>query len=346
MATVARVTLTCDMCGNAKDVKTRMFGLDGRAYEIDLCQKDGNALGRVASGYISKARKVTAKPGRRHGRRQHGGRPQVRAATSASGDGAKASAAGVQQQKGIYVYGILPADIEVAADMPGVGEHPGLLRAVRSDGLAALISEVDLFGPLGSPDDLRAHREILDDTAVELPVVPLPFGTILASEDAVAEELLAAHHDEFAAALDQLEGCAEFQVKGRYTKIAVLAEVSSKDKHAARLRDMIQGRDAHAARNAGLGPGQLINEATTARREQDTRALRQAMEKVCVASIAREPADDLDAVNVALLVAVDHEREVERVIEDLAREWEGRIDLQLLGPMAAYDFAGTAQPES
>jgi gas vesicle protein GvpL/GvpF len=114
------------------------------------------------------------------------------------------------------------------------------------------------------------------------------------------------HHDEFTAALDQLEGRAEFQVKGRYTKDA----------------------------------------ATAARRERDTRALRQAMEKVCVASIARGPADDLDAVNVALLVAVDHEREVERVIEDLAREWEGRINLQLLGPMAAYDFAGTAQPEA
>jgi hypothetical protein len=318
MATIARVTLTCDMCGNAKDVKTRTFGLDGRAYEIDLCQKDGNALGRVASGYISKARKVTAKPGHRHSRRQHGGRPHVRAATSASGDGAKASAAGVQQQKGIYVYGILPADIEVAAGMPGVGEYPGLLRAVRSDGLAALISEVDLSGPPGSPEDLRTYREILDDTAVEVPVLPLRFGTILASEDAVARELLLAHHDEFTAALDQLEGRAEFQVKRRYIKDAVPAEVSSEDKHGA----------------------------TTARREQDTRSLRQAVEKVCVASITREPADDLDAVNVALLVAADREREVERVIEDLAREWEGRIDLQLLGPMAAYDFAGTAQPES
>jgi hypothetical protein len=306
------------MCGNAKDVETRTFGLDGKAYEIDLCQKDGNALGRVASGYIAKARKVTAKPGRRHGRRQRGGRPRVRAATSASGDGAKARAAGVQQQKGIYVYGILPADIEVAAGMPGVGEHPGLLRAVRSDGLAALISEVDLSGPPGSPEDLRTYREILDDTAVEVPVLPLRFGTILASEDAVARELLLAHHDEFTAALDQLEGRAEFQVKGRYIKDAVPAEVSSEDKHGA----------------------------TTARREQDTRSLRQAVEKVCVASIAREPADDLDAVNVALLVAADREREVERVIEDLAREWEGRIDLQLLGPMAAYDFAGTAQPES
>ena len=49
----------------------------------------------------------------------------------------------MQQQKGIYVYGILPADIEVAVGIPGVGEHPGLLRDVRCDGLAALISEVD-----------------------------------------------------------------------------------------------------------------------------------------------------------------------------------------------------------
>jgi len=70
------------------------------------------------------------------------------------------------------------------------------------------------------------------------------------------------------------------------------------------------------------------------------------MERLCVASVVREPTHELDAVHVAFLVAVDEEREVERVIEDLAREWEGRIDVQLLGPMAAYNFAGTAQPES
>ena len=39
------------------------------------------------------------------------------------------------------------------------------------------------------------------------------------------------------------------------------------------------------------------------------------------------------------------EREVERVIENLAREWAGRIDVHLLGPMAAYDFVGPARPE-
>ena len=69
------------------------------------------------------------------------------------------------------------------------------------------------------------------------------------------------------------------------------------------------------------------------------------MEGVSVASVARKPADELDSVHVAFLVAIGKEREVERIIADLARQWQGRIDVQLLGPMAAYDFTGTAQPE-
>jgi Gas vesicle synthesis protein GvpL/GvpF/Lsr2 len=291
MATVTQVTLTCDVCGDAKDVKTWTFGLDGKAYKIDLCRKDGNALGRITARYVAKARKVTAGPGRR----RHGGRSRSRA------DGERQRK---RQKKGIYVYGILPADIEVAAGIPGVGEHPGLLRDVRLDGLAALISDVDLSGQLGSADDLRTYREILDDTAAEVPVLPMRFGTVLTSEDAVAEELLAASHDEFTAALDQLEGRAEFQVEGRYVEDAV------------------------------------PRETVAAMREEDTRALTQAMEGVCVASVVREPAHELDSVHVAFLVAADQEREVERVVKDLAREWEGRIDVQLLGPMAAYDFTG------
>jgi hypothetical protein len=307
MATVTEVNLTCDVCGGTNDVKTRTFGLDGQAYDIDLCRKDGNALGRVAARYIAKARKTTAK--RR--RRPQGGRPRAGAKTSRSTPAA--SAAGGPRQKAVYVYGILPADIEVAVGIPGVGEHPGLLREVHCDGLAALISEVDSSERLGSPDDLRTYREILDATAAEVPVLPLRFGTILPSEDAVAKDLLAARHGEFTAALDRLEGRTEFQVQGRYVK------------------DVVPGEDKQAVQD---------------RREEDTRALMQAMERLCVASVVREPARELDAVHVAFLVAADQEPGVERAIDELAHEWEGRIDVQLLGPMAAYDFAGTAQPES
>jgi hypothetical protein len=225
-------------------------------------------------------------------------RSQLQKARAVSKQAAKARS--MQQEKGIYVYGILPADIEVAGETQGVGEHPGPLGVVSSDGLAALISEVALPGRLGSPEDLRTYREILDSTAVEVPVVPLRFGTVFTGEASVTDELLAPRHDEFAAALEQLEGRAQFLVKGRY-----------------------------------------IEEARTARREEDARALQRAMEGISVDSVVREPAHEREAVHVAFLVDVDQEREVELVIEDLAREWAGRIEVRLLGPMAAYDFVMT-----
>ena len=209
-------------------------------------------------------------------------------------------ASGTEQERGIYVYGILPADIEVAGETQGVGEHPGPLGIVYSDGLAALISEVGLPARLGSPEDMRIHREILDSTAIDLPVVPLRFGTVFTGKDSVADELLAPRHDEFATALEQLEGRVQFIVKGHY-----------------------------------------VEETPTARREEDTRALQQAMNGISVDSVVREPAHERGAVHVAFLVDLDEEPEVERVIEDLAGEWEGRIEVRLLGPMAAYDFVMT-----
>jgi Gas vesicle synthesis protein GvpL/GvpF len=114
-----------------------------------------------------------------------------------------------EEEKGIYVYGILPADIELTTEMPGVGDPPGQVRVVRGDGLAALVSEVDVSRRLGSPEDLTAHKKILDASAAELPVLLLRFGAVLASEDAVAQGLLAAHHDKFADALKELGGRAQ-----------------------------------------------------------------------------------------------------------------------------------------
>jgi hypothetical protein len=69
------------------------------------------------------------------------------------------------------------------------------------------------------------------------------------------------------------------------------------------------------------------------------------MEGHCVASVVREPSHELDAAHVAFLVQTDKESEVEQVVEDLARDWEGRIEIRLLGPMAAYDFVGSVVPE-
>jgi hypothetical protein len=253
------------------------------------------------------------------------------------------SSTGAGQQTGYYVYGILPGDVELTEEIRGIADSEVTL--VRDGELAALVSEVELLGPLGTTEDLEAHKEILDSVAAGAPVLPLRFGAVVASEDAVVSELLEPHRDEFAAALEELEGRTEYVIKGQYAESALLEEILSEDSEAAQLREQIHGQDADATREERIRLGEIISNAVAAKREQDTEQLLSVMEEHVVASAVRDPTDELEAVNVAFLVEEDKADDLEQKVEDLEADWEGRVELRVLGPMAPYDFVGTAQED-
>jgi Gas vesicle synthesis protein GvpL/GvpF len=244
------------------------------------------------------------------------------------------------QQTGVYVYGIVPGDVKLNPGVHGVGDPPGEVRLVRSGDLAALISEVDITKPLGTPEDLQVHQEILDATVTDAPVLPSRFGAVLTNEEAVAAELLDANHDEFATALRQLEGRVEYIVRGRYAEQAILEEILSENSRAARLRDRIRGADPDATRELRIQLGEIVNNAVANKRQADTRLLVSAMKDHCVLSVARTATNELDAVYVAFLIEAGQAAELERVVRDFSDRWQGRVELHVRGPMAPYDFVG------
>ncbi|HET9080263.1 MAG TPA: GvpL/GvpF family gas vesicle protein [Trebonia sp.] len=247
-------------------------------------------------------------------------------------------------RSGVYVYGILPGDVEVEAGATGVGDPPGEVRVVRHRDLAALVSDVNLDRSLGRAEDLLVHEELLDASAADIPVLPLRFGAVLPNDDAVADELLSPHYDEFATALRQLEGHAEYVVKGRYVEHAILREVLAEQPAAAQLNETIRDADPDAARDQRMQLGEIINNAMDAKRQADTQALGDALSGRVEASVVRPPSHEFDAVYAAFLVANDKADALRQAVEQFADQWQGRIELRLLGPLAAYDFVGASAP--
>jgi hypothetical protein len=247
----------------------------------------------------------------------------------------QAAAAG----RGVYIYGIMPGDIEIEAGVAGVGEPPGEIRAVRHRDLAALVSDVRLDRPLGRPEDLIAHQEVLDASALEVPVLPIRFGSVVTDDEAVAGELLGPHHDEFAAELGRLEGTAEFVVRGRYRQDVILRDVLA-DPRAARLREQIRETDPDVTREQRIALGEIVSAAIDARRDADSRTLARELDRHVSAGVLRPPTHELDAVHGAFLVEADRADELRQAVDRLASDWRDQIELRLLGPLAAYDFVG------
>lgn len=243
-----------------------------------------------------------------------------------------------------YVYGVFPGDIKLDTELTGVGEPPGKVRIVRGGDIAALVSDVPADGSIGSARDLAAHKDILDASASAVPVLPMRFGAVLADDQAVADDLLAANHDAFAEALAELEGRVQYVVKGRYHERVLVREVLAENRDAARLREAIRQAGDRATDEARIRLGEMIDNAVAAKREQEARTLADRLDGHYEASVLREPRHERDAIYAALLVKISQSEELSQAIDDLAAEWRERMVLRLLGPMAAYDFVGMPEP--
>jgi hypothetical protein len=248
-----------------------------------------------------------------------------------------------QADSAVYVYGIVPGDVEVEKSAQGICDPPAPVDVVHEGDIAALVSVISTDCALGTPEDLQAHAKLLDGTARIAPVLPLRFGAVMTDQDAVAEELLRDHHDEFAEALKALEGQAEYIVKGRYDDQAFLTRLLSESDEARQLADDIRDKSEDAARNSRIALGELIANAIEAMRNADTNTVIDEVEGIASQVNPREPTHEWDAAQVAVLCEVERQAELEEVVHRMNENASGLMKLRLLGPVAAYDFVVTAK---
>lgn len=255
-------------------------------------------------------------------------------------------AQGDKQHTGIYIYGIVPGDVELNPDFHGIGDPPSEVTLIEHGELAALVSEVDADQPIGRPADLKLHEQILDATAAaDVPVLPMRFGAIMTSRESVAEELLTPNHDMFADALRELDGRVEYVVHGRFVEDAILAQVLSDNPAVASQRDRLRELDEATAIDARIELGQAVNKAIEASRDRETNKLIDALDPLVLAEAVRPPTSELDAFHVAFLVELDRTEEFGQAVQELAAESDALIDVRLRGPLAAFDFIVAKRPD-
>ena len=241
----------------------------------------------------------------------------------------------------IYVYGIVPGDVEALEDATGVDNAK--VQIVREGDIAALISEISPDHPLGKPADLQAHAAILDGTAAVAPVLPLRFGAVMTDTESVASELLADHHDQFAQTLQKLEGHAEYVIKGRYQEKPFLTKLLRDNDQARQLRDDIVSKPEEAARNSRMALGELISNTIEAARASDTAAVVNKLQELADQVTERDPTHEWDAVHVAVLAKVEDQKKLQELVSQFNENAGEAMELRLLGPLAPYDFVVTPQ---
>lgn len=241
------------------------------------------------------------------------------------------------EETGFYVYGVVrPEPGRVPDGLTGVDEAP--VRLVAAGELAAAVGLMTLDRPPGRRADLLAHTAVLDALAADGPVVPVQFGAVLPEVDHVVRELLEPRHDEFVQLLSELDGRRQFTVRGRYDEAAVLAEVVAEDPEIAGLREHTRGLPEYVGQAERVRLGELVAHALESKREQDTATVMDAVLPHVAAYVPRGGASVDHMMDMAVLVDDANRAAFEDALESVAEAMHERVRLQLMGPMAPYDF--------
>ncbi|MEV6318114.1 GvpL/GvpF family gas vesicle protein [Streptomyces sp. NPDC051776] len=250
-----------------------------------------------------------------------------------------------QAERACYVYGVVPEPEDAGAleKLPAVADPDAEVRFVARSGLAAVVSEIPLDRPLGTPEDLQAHAHVLDSLAASsMVVLPFRFGTVLPDEEAVIDELLENGREDFLRAAERLADQAQFTIRARYDEDAVLREILEERPDIRKLREELAGAPEEAGHDGSIRLGELVSQAVAEKRRVDAAAVEEHLMPFSVAVKSVEPASADGVVDSAFLVEDRRRKEFEEAAEELARSWHGRVRLRLLGPVAPYDFVDDA----
>jgi len=236
----------------------------------------------------------------------------------------------------VYVYGILPVSEQDALSVAGV-KNSGV-RTVRHGDLAALVSDFE-GRALKAAKEVRAHWQVLEEASARATVLPVRFGTVMESDIAVREQLLAPNAERLVALLRELAGRVQLSVKGDYDQEQLLRGVVTGSPDVAALRERLKTLPDDAGYYDRIRMGELVASEIERRREEDQGLALERLEPLAVSARAEALTTPEAAFNLAFLVHRDRLDQFSAAVRGLGEEIGERIRIRYVGPLPPYSFA-------
>lgn len=232
---------------------------------------------------------------------------------------------------GTYVYGIVAADHPCRLDeMVGVGAEPGPVRRVAVEQIAAVVG-VAPAKLRAKRRDLAAHHRLLTALAEQGTVLPMRFGVVAPDDEALRGQLRR-DADRYLAALHEVAGTAEYNVKLLADEDAVVRRAAETDPAVLREREAADAGYEGRIR-LGQAVASAVEEALSADAERIVATLAPLARRTAPA-----PATADTAINTSFLVADEQSERFRGAADELARALRGDGEVRCTGPLPPYSF--------
>ncbi|HXR24930.1 MAG TPA: GvpL/GvpF family gas vesicle protein, partial [Candidatus Binataceae bacterium] len=227
-----------------------------------------------------------------------------------SGEPVRRIDGGSKASRGRYIYAVVTESAEQALNFKGLDDRP--IYTIAHRGMAAVVSDLERARIRPERRNLAAHRAVLSGLmAVEEAVLPMRFGTIAASANAI-KSLLSFNRNIFESQLKQIAGKLEMGVRVVWDVPNIFEYFIDQHPDLKEARDRLFGGGNQPSQNDRIELGRMFERLHAAVRVAHCATVEEELGPLCAAIKRGTLRDDREVMNLACLVGKDRRAEFEQ----------------------------------
>lgn len=240
---------------------------------------------------------------------------------------------------GRYLYAITGA-----GERPGGGDtgiNGAAVYAISQGPVAAVVSDITHKRLRPERQNLMAHHAVINRLLADTTILPVAFGTIADSRQAL-REILKENSDVFVEQLDRVRGKVEMGLRVTWDVPNIFQYIVNCHPELAALRDSVMGKQRGPSREDKIELGRRFDHLLIQERERHTEAVLEALARHCVDIRQNQPREEREVMHLACLVDRDAQKNFEDGVYEAAKLFDNHFVFDFNGPWAPHRFVQVA----
>jgi hypothetical protein len=234
-----------------------------------------------------------------------------------------------------YLYAIVAAGEPWSYPSLGIGGQN--VYTITEGRVAAVVSGVN--SPKIRPEraNLKAHQAVLNRLVTGTTPLPMAFGTIAGSPQAI-HQILVRNQQAFREQLQRVEGKVEMGLRVAWDVPNIFEYFVNTHAELRLARDRPSGTRHQFTQEEKIELGRMFDRLLNEDREEHTRNVERVLAPVCVEFKPNQCRNELDVMNLACLVRRDRQEEYSARVFAAAKLFDNNFSFDYSGPWAPHNF--------
>lgn len=243
-------------------------------------------------------------------------------------------------ENGKYIYGFISAN--KPKNLGPIGIEQGEVYTLPYQDIAAVVSDLPFIQFDSLPKEallrnLAVYQTVIEKVMKDNHIIPMKYGLMAQGEEEL-KRILEKGYGQIKTNLKEMENKIELDVAALWSDLEAVLKEIGEEEEIRRLKEEAASKPPDQIFEIKINVGKMVKASLDKKREECASEILDVLKKEAEDHCSHAVMDDSMIMNVAFLINMDKKEAFESKVDDLDKQYKGRVNFRIVGPLPPYSF--------